>query len=301
MRKTQHRSIATNLNVLLIGTILALAIGPIMATWFKQRGHSVTSTGADFHLEPLVSAAFLGGIALVLIAIVGPLYRAYQVRESSFLSLERAHRKLEARNRLLAHQVCTDSLLGITNRRGLERLLALEWKRASREKQALSLLFIDVDHFKVYNDSYGHPQGDTCLKRVAQSLEEALGRPGDIVARYGGEEFVILLPNTTLSGGLDVAQRVHDHLSRQAIPFAASPSSALVTVSIGVASIMPGDRDSSRDLIRLADRALYMAKQDGRNRTASLSPPCPVPLSNLGQMASSAPQQANLKHFDHHG
>ncbi|WP_176475806.1 diguanylate cyclase [Halomonas salipaludis] len=290
MKRTPPGPIATNLNVLLVGTLLALSIAPVVASWFKQR-----NMPTSMHPEALISIAFVAGVVLVLIGIVRPLYRAYQVREESLLTLEREHRALTARNRQLAHQVCIDGLLGITNRREFEQRLSREWQRAIREQHPLSLLLIDVDHFKAYNDSYGHLQGDACLKRVAQALQEAVGRSGDTVARYGGEEFAILLPNTDHYGSLDVAQQVHESLARHAIPFADSSCSAFVTVSIGAASMSPGHRDHGHDLIRYADKALYTAKHNGRNRTEAFLPARLVASSKgHDQRAASAAPQTHL-------
>ena len=292
MKRTPSSSIATNLNVLLVGTLFALSIAPVVASWFKQRGVPTYNAPTGLNPEALISIAFVGGVVLVLVGIVRPLYRAYQVREEHLQTLEREHRELTARNQQLAHQVCVDGLLGITNRREFERRLSLEWKRAIREQQTLSLLLIDVDHFKAYNDNYGHLQGDACLKRVAQALQEAVGRSGDTVARYGGEEFAILLPNTEHSGSLDVARQVHESLARHAIPFADSSCSSFVTVSIGAASMSPGHRGRSHDLIRCADKALYTAKHNGRNRTEGFLPARLVTSSkgNSRRAASPAPQ-----------
>lgn len=295
MKRTSPSPIATNLNVLLVGTLFALSIAPVVASWLKQGEISTSDSAVALHPEALVSIAFVGGVLLVLVGIVRPLYRAYQVREESLLSLEREHRKLAARNRQLAHQVCIDGLLGITNRREFEHRLSREWQRAIREQQTLSLLLIDVDHFKVYNDSYGHLKGDACLKRVAQALQEAVGRSGDTVARYGGEEFAILLPNTEHCGSLDVARQVHESLARHAIPFAGSSCSGYVTVSIGAASVSPGHRDRSHDLIRCADKALYKAKHNGRNRTEGFLPARLVASGKgSGLRAASAVPQTHL-------
>nr|WP_163500857.1 diguanylate cyclase [Halomonas socia] len=285
MKKTHHNALTTNLNLLISGTIFALAIGPITTSMLKQRSFSEAGAIGSPSLEIIFSCAFLGGVVLVLVAIVRPLFRAYQAREETLRTLEREQKKLEDRNRQLAHQACTDGLLGITNRRELERLLALEWKRANREQQPLALLLIDVDHFKHYNDSYGHLQGDACLKRLAQALQQSTGRPCDVVARFGGEEFAILLPNTKLNGGLEVAKRVHENLSCHAIAFPNSPCSAFVTVSIGAASMTPELLDCGHDLIQRADKALYAAKYNGRNRTECFQPPSLVSTSCIGKMS----------------
>ncbi|APX91992.1 hypothetical protein BWR19_02960 [Halomonas sp. 1513] len=284
---THRNLLSTQLNILLAGTIFALAMVPLAASVLTLRDVSHAASASPPGLETTLSIAFLGGIALVLMAIVRPLYKANQALEERLLTLKRDNKALEGRNRLLEHQVRTDGLLEITNRRELERLMALEWKRANRDNQPLTLLLIDVDHFKSYNDSYGHLQGDACLKRVARTLKKAIARPTDVVARFGGEEFAILLPNTQPSGGLEVAQRVHDGLASRAAHFA--DAACAVTVSIGVASMTPGHQDHSHDLIQLADTALYAAKQNGRNRTESVQTPA-VPATAARRAGAAAPQ-----------
>ncbi|WP_136068149.1 sensor domain-containing diguanylate cyclase [Modicisalibacter radicis] len=177
-------------------------------------------------------------------------------------------RTLERANRELDRLASTDALLGISNRRRFEGAIHGEWQRARRNAQPLSLLLIDVDYFKRYNDSYGHPAGDAALKQVAGVLCEAVARPGDLVARYGGEELVVLLPDTPDEGGLTIARRIHQCLARRGVPFDDSPIAGHLTVSIGVATLTPGRDASADDLVKRADDALYRAKSQGRNRTA---------------------------------
>lgn len=179
-------------------------------------------------------------------------------------------KQLETLNRQLHHQATSDGLLGIANRREFERVLELEWRRAIRERQPISLLMVDVDHFKVFNDNYGHLQGDECLQRVAALLKEATARPGDLAARYGGEEMAILLPGTGLAGAAHMAQRIHALLAEWAVPFPDSPVASHVTVSIGIASILPEQRVSAHTLIAQADEGLYAAKDNGRNRSEAV-------------------------------
>lgn len=161
----------------------------------------------------------------------------------------------------------TDGLLDIANRREFERVLKLEWRRSTREQQPLALLMIDVDSFKLYNDSYGHQQGDVCLKEVARVLEEAVARPGDVVARYGGEEIAVLLPRTDLEGALHVAERIHDLLEQNNIPFPDSTVADRITVSIGAASTTIFKGREPNELVADADSQVYAAKDAGRNTT----------------------------------
>lgn len=174
--------------------------------------------------------------------------------------------KQKASIKKLEKELHRDFFTGLYNRRGLEEILPIEWKRASREKSPLSLLMIDIDYFKNYNDSLGHPEGDKCLQEVAHLLKETCYRPGDFVFRYGGEEFLILLTNTPLDGAQIVADRIHTELKRRAIPHPASPIASTVTVSIGIISLIPS-YSHWQTALKHADQALYNAKQAGRNTT----------------------------------
>jgi diguanylate cyclase (GGDEF)-like protein len=168
-----------------------------------------------------------------------------------------------------AEKAHVDGLTQLANRRRFDAYLLQEWARHARIQQPLSLLICDVDHFKLYNDFYGHQAGDECLRTVAKALSR--GRPGiDLVARYGGEEFALVLPHTDLTGAILVAERVCREVSGAAVPHAASPVSDRVTVSIGVASITPYAKDpvGVHTLVEQADRNLYLAKHRGRNRVS---------------------------------
>ncbi len=173
--------------------------------------------------------------------------------------------ELEASNRKLAALTTTDGLTAITNRRGFDTALAREWARAKREGRSIALAMIDVDHFKLYNDHYGHQDGDACLQAVAQSIAAHAKRPTDVAARYGGEEFALLAPATDGVHMLLMAQEMCFNMARVALPHAGS-SYGIVTISVGVAAMVPEDDAVPETLIRLADEALYRAKQEGRNR-----------------------------------
>ena len=159
-----------------------------------------------------------------------------------------------------------DGLTGLANRRCFDETLDAELRRAAREKLPLCLLMIDVDHFKAYNDSYGHRQGDECLKEVARTIAGVLRRPGDVAARYGGEEFAAILPNTTLEGATLIAERVRMTVEHLGIPHRASPTAAHVTISIGGAVAAPLEPGGDR-LLESADSALYASKRNGRNQS----------------------------------
>lgn len=211
--------------------------------------------------------AFVSGVILAVVLILLPMRRAYRAREAR---LVRDRKRLEERSKALQQQAASDGLLGIANRREFERVLDLEWRRAARERQPLSLVLIDIDCFKVFNDTYGHLEGDACLCQVASVLREAAARPGDLVARYGGEEMVILMPRTDLDGASRMAQRVHEMLAEHALPFPASPVTERVTVSIGVSALLPKRHIDAHTLVRQADEGLYAAKENGRNQTVAV-------------------------------
>lgn len=162
-----------------------------------------------------------------------------------------------------------DGLTGIANRRAFDETLKLEWRRAMRDNLPLSLLMVDVDHFKHYNDNYGHLAGDECLKKVASAMSDQMQRASDVVARYGGEEFAVILPNCTTEGATVVAERLRKAVEELAIPFINSELGH-VTVSVGVASVLPSPAGDNWQLISTADSALYRAKASGRNCAVAL-------------------------------
>lgn len=172
----------------------------------------------------------------------------------------------------LAEKAATDGLTGVANRGRFDETLDQEWHRAMRSGETVALLLIDADHFKSYNDRYGHQAGDACLKAIARTVAEQIRRPHDLVARYGGEEFVVILPATSLDGGLDVAERIRAAVEGLDIPHEAN-ADGVATVSIGVATAIPTPDIAPAGLVEAADAALYSAKRDGRNRVqASISP-----------------------------
>lgn len=158
-----------------------------------------------------------------------------------------------------------DGLTGLANRRRFDTLLDLEWSAARRNKRPLSLVMIDIDFFKQYNDHYGHVRGDDCLKRVAQTMSTGATRPRDFLARYGGEEFVLVLPDTDERGAQYVAARCREALHEERIPHEKSSVAPNVTVSIGIGTIVPSTDDEPVQFIEEVDKCLYRAKQGGRN------------------------------------
>lgn len=164
-----------------------------------------------------------------------------------------------------------DSLSGLANRRRFDQALADNWALAQRNQTPLALLMCDVDYFKSFNDHYGHQRGDEVLRQVGDIIRGAVERLSDIAARYGGEEFAILLPDTTESGALRIAERLQAELRRAAISHGHSPIGNYLTLSIGVASLIPEGAQHARELVRRADEALYSSKADGRDRITPLS------------------------------
>jgi diguanylate cyclase (GGDEF)-like protein len=159
-----------------------------------------------------------------------------------------------------------DALTGIANRRAFDHRLALHFADAVRRKEPLSLVFCDVDHFKAYNDKYGHPAGDECLRHVGAALAGSCKRTTDFAARYGGEEFALVLPDTPTEGALKVVESARRAVAALAIAHAASRTASVVTFSAGIATYHPQRDAEPQKLVERADEALYRAKQLGRNR-----------------------------------
>jgi len=180
--------------------------------------------------------------------------------------------ELKRQRDLLARLSHLDGLISLPNRRALTDALEREWRRGSRSLKPLSLVMIDIDQFKAYNDSCGHLVGDDCLRAVAQSMKVPLGRAADFVGRYGGEEFLAILPETDEAGALIVANELREGVAALAIPHPASTVADNVTISIGVATAVAHREQSHTCLLQAADDALYRAKQQGRNRIVTAPP-----------------------------
>ncbi|MDB5907144.1 MAG: hypothetical protein JWP34_1258 [Massilia sp.] len=225
-------------------------------------------------------------IGLLAIGLLATAYRArvrsLTKRQKQLQALVAARTgELEESNAKLATLSSTDALTGITNRRGFDEALAAECRRAKRSGHPLALAMLDVDHFKSYNDFYGHPAGDQCLRAVAGLIETFGRRTGDLVARYGGEEFALLAPATDAAEALALAEGICRELERLALPHAQSPY-GVITISIGVSAMVPGDDNDAGMLVRAADQALYRAKQAGRNRAMlpAVSPQAHEPVES---------------------
>ncbi|GHV38815.1 hypothetical protein AGMMS49546_09840 [Spirochaetia bacterium] len=180
----------------------------------------------------------------------------------------RTHIQLVRQLRMIERLGLVDPLTDIPNRRCFNERLAIEWRRSVRDNLSISFMMMDLDKFKTYNDTYGHPQGDRLLKAAAGIFSAAARRSGDLAARLGGEEFGILLPDTGLEGALSIAEEVRAHVEALRVP-APDGTVTTATVSIGVASLVPNKESVSGDLISRADELLYQAKETGRNRVCS--------------------------------
>jgi diguanylate cyclase (GGDEF)-like protein len=210
-----------------------------------------------------------GGVALlaIILALLGVrLIRQIGLRAQAEARLQQSQQELQASNQTLQAHALQDGLTGLANRRSFDAGLREEWERALRHGRSLALIMLDADYFKQYNDTYGHPAGDACLRSVAQAILAGQSRPGDLSARYGGEEMAVLLPDTDLDGALAVAERIRTAILALQIAHAGSPF-GMVTISAGVAACMPVQNSgSAAQLLEAADRALYLAKTGGRNR-----------------------------------
>ncbi len=222
--------------------------------------------------------------ALTVLALMAVGLGLYQLRVRQFKARERelaglvaektkdlaeANQKLGAANKELERLANIDGLTGVFNRRFFMDVLEVEWRRAERQGIWLSLLMADVDHFKAYNDNYGHQAGDQCLKIIARMMKKTVTRAGDLMGRYGGEEFIVVLPATDLQGAGTVAERLRSQVKTLGIKHEFSQVSDRVTVSLGVATMRPKRGQSMNALVKASDEALYKAKRAGRNRWAS--------------------------------
>ena len=233
------------------------------------------------------SIAALAFFLFILAWLGRKLLRQLAIRERLELQLNSARDHLAQANAELSALAWTDGLTRLANRRAFDTALERELARARREGGKLSLLMIDVDFFKPYNDNYGHPEGDVCLQRVAKALATRIARPPDLVARYGGEEFIVLLSGTDAAGAATVAEHLRDAVAALRIPHGFSPAGT-VTISVGGTSMDLAARQycKAADLAASADAALYEAKQGGRNQVRMLE--CVSPAQSANAVARDA-------------
>jgi diguanylate cyclase (GGDEF)-like protein len=197
----------------------------------------------------------VGGVDYIAKPIRPPIVRA---RVQTHLELKHARDLLES-------LASIDALTGIANRRQFDASLEAEFRRCVRVGAPLSLAMIDVDHFKKFNDTYGHAHGDACLRAVARSIQSVARRPGDVAARYGGEEFGLILPHTDGASALAVLRHLLEEIASLSIPHSAAPAAEHLTISAGAVTIVPSESDDAASIVAAADRLLYDAKENGRN------------------------------------
>ncbi|MDZ7950095.1 PAS domain S-box protein [Nostoc sp. DedQUE09] len=230
-------------------------------------------------IVPILNGEHLWGLLIAHQCAAPRYWQAFEVNLLQQLASQVAiaihqsvlYQQVQVANEELQRLATLDGLTQIANRRRFDEYLETEWQRLKREQLSLSLILFDVDFFKLYNDTYGHLGGDDCLRQLASALKNIVKRPADLVARYGGEEFAIILPNTEIQGAIYVAQTIRQAVRDLAIPHAQSRVCDRVTVSLGVVSIVPNSGISPSDLINAADKALYVAKQQGRDRVHAVS------------------------------
>ena len=252
------REAMTKLGLTVLGSLLLIWLGTerfIMRPLaiFAERARRI---GDGEHVPPSSSAGLLPELR--------PLARTL---DSMSAKLSAREAELREANELLAGLAATDPLTGLSNRRDFAARSADEWSRTIRERRWIAALAIDIDNFKLFNDSYGHAAGDACLRKIAAAIELLVRRPGDIVARTGGEEFVVLLPGAQSSDAASIAERMRTAVADLAIPHKGS-GTGTVSLSVGVADARPGREDIVEDLLARADAAMYEAKQKGRDRIA---------------------------------
>ncbi|GAB4119563.1 MAG: diguanylate cyclase [Sideroxydans sp.] len=216
----------------------------------------IAAGGDDYLVKPVSETVFQAKV------------RAMQRLVEMQRKLVEVTHKLDAANAELQRLSTTDALTGIANRRALDDFLSREWRRCLRMGKPLSLVMLDIDYFKLFNDKYGHQAGDDCLKRVAAQIAKAAPRASDLAARYGGEEFMLVLGETDADGALWMAERVRQMVADLKVPHYATDSK-FVSISCGVVSVVPDETRSAETLIQSADAALYQAKRGGRDRVVA--------------------------------
>ena len=246
-----------------IPIIFVTAVNKEEAHVFRGYG----SGGVDYLFKPLATDVLTSKVKIFL-----ELHNQRQLLEkktreldAKVAELETLKHELEESNEKLRLLSSLDGPTDLPNRRFFDETLVREWQRGRRNQTPLTMIMVDIDHFKAYNDAYGHVIGDDCLRKVAAGLDESVLREVDSIARYGGEEFAAILPETNQEGGILIAQRMRNTIERLKITHEQSPTANHVTISLGLSTIIPNKGSNATRLIQSADRALYRAKASGRN------------------------------------
>ena len=257
--------------VVVVATCIVSIAGGNRSAAYYLAGRVVFLAGLlayPMFLEGIIPYGFWTRFALMIGAGLEMLLLSLALIDQ-FNRLEHEKARIEVKADKLSQQTLLDELTQVANRRGLNTFLTDEWIRAARAGESMSVIMGDIDHFKLYNDTYGHAAGDECLRKIARAMRDAVNRPTDLVARYGGEEFVVVLPLTDLDGAREVAERIGHAVADLGITHRTSPTRDHVTISLGVASVIADYRTHPEALISAADRALYSAKEAGRNRVVT--------------------------------
>lgn len=257
----------------------------VVCSWLVTIGYAIVS----LYFDTLPGSILLNNISFLLAANIIGMFGSHTMERyirKSFLyerqmNLDKI--KLTDVNHRLEQLSFVDGLTGIGNRRAFHVALEREWNRGKREQSHLSLLFIDIDFFKRYNDHLGHLAGDECLKRVAETMQQSARRPADLLARYGGEEFLLLLPETGANEATGIAEHIRKNVENLNIPNPGLPQNGNITVSVGLCSTVVDEGFSETDLIETADKALYEAKRLGKNCVAECSFPDDSTLESSNQ------------------
>jgi diguanylate cyclase (GGDEF)-like protein len=238
------------------------AVCSVLQSNSRTRDCAIIFVTADASMENEVAGLDAGAVDFIAkplnAAVVRARVRTHQIQRREAAALQRL--------------ATIDGMTGLYNRRYFDEQLETEVLRHRRRVESLSLAFIDIDHFKLYNDHHGHQAGDICLKRIAAAIKGATRRPGEIAARYGGEEFVVILPSTTAAEAGRFGEWVCSHVRQLEILHGASGIAGNVSISVGIGSLVPRGEGSGYQLVDLADKALYQAKSEGRNRSVAAAP-----------------------------
>jgi diguanylate cyclase (GGDEF)-like protein len=255
-----------NKNEKTLCAIVDKALGQIdtagIARHWMSKTYDYKTKMAQARLPWLIGATTLSLVVLALVLVL--FFRNRSEEKRMEILVQKRTAEIEQQRKLLEYMSLTDPLTSLPNRRNFDMRLDIEWQIAIREKQRISFLMLDIDHFKRYNDLYGHQQGDEVLCIIARTIENTPKRPGDFVARWGGEEFAVLLSNTGINGALKIAEAIRENIEKTNV--FVSGSAAKLTVSIGVNTQSPEQGSSLKSFISVADKELYRAKEDGRNR-----------------------------------
>ncbi len=243
-----------------------------------DKAKAFASGGIDYITKPFQELEVLARVKthVALSRAMRELAEQNHRLQAEIAERSRLERAILETNQQLERLAITDELTGLANRRRFNDCLERECQRAVWEKRPIALILGDIDYFKRYNDHFGHQAGDDCLREVAKALKNAARRENDLAARYGGEEMAVILPNTDLKGGMEVAERIRQHIMQLQIPHPLSEANEWITLSLGVAELVPNHENVTEHIVRLADQGLYLAKSGGRNRVMTCqtySPP----------------------------